>query len=70
MGDGRRAGRSAGALTGQGKAPEAQVARDKGQFSRVYAAKLDTQASEIEAKGVPGADTFTMTSGETKVSSN
>lgn len=62
--------RRADTLAGQGKTPEAQVARDKGQFTRVYASKLDMQASEIEAKGVPGADAFTMTSGDTKVSSN
>ena len=62
--------RRADGLTTQGKLAEAQAAHDKAQFSRVYATKIETQASESETKSVPGADELTMTSGETKVSSN
>ena len=66
----RHRGRRADGLTTQGKLAEAQAAHDKAQFSRVYATKIETQASESETKSVPGADELTMTSGETKVSSN
>ena len=50
----------AAVLTKAGKLPEAQTAHDKAQNTRVVAASFEKRATEIEVKGVPGADAYTL----------
>jgi hypothetical protein len=52
--------RRADALTTSGKRSEAQLARDKAHNIRVVADRLEKAATEIDSKGISGADAYTI----------